>query len=634
MIALTSPRYPLSVMLAVARVLFLLFLTFAAVVQAEEADELTSNPVALTLMDTVEKKLEALEAEDSTGDKSTEELSALYRKAIFNLQSAASYDQITADYILAHTDAPAQTEQLIKKAQEISATDAMGDKGEFENLSLQELEPILLKEKADHAAFEAKLTKNLETLKYHTKRPQIIRQRLIEANIEAEGIADELQQAVNVNKTIAMQEAAYWVRESQAFVLSSEINALNEELLSHLPRIQLIKAKIEQAESNTSYVQGRLERLEQLINNKRSAKASRVQFETARSELNTEGQHHLLRQLAESNTELSQQISKYTLDLKQVEEEAELIDQQAKQIGQDFKKAQQKLDIAGMSKILGRVLQEQRRSLPDTRLSRKKVKRLEEKIADVSLQQLEYKDEYQKLRDLDAYAESYMLEAGVEDIPQLTGQIHSLLTDRNEYLSQLISIQSAYARALSEFDFSQTRLLDAARRYDDFLAKNLLWIRNVAPVSLSNVNAIPGQVHGLLSLANWRAVIVTLWQPAGSNPAMVLILALVGLLLWKRPHMLVALKATGNAVGKPSKDGIRFTLYGFIWTFLLALSWPLLLLGIGWHLQNTISTDVFTKAVSLALIQISEAFLILRMFALLCVRNGLHHGILNGRLKG
>lgn len=602
--------------------LCIVILFSATATQAEREDGHKNNLAAETLLDTISRKLESLESDKGSNDKPTEELKTLYRSAIASLESAASNDEITANYIRTYEEASAQTSEFRQKIEQIQNRPVESAILEFENLNLEELELLLVKEKADRAAVDANLSKYQETLKYHKERPQAIRQRLIEANAEANGMASELRQPIVAGESQIMREAKHWVGQALAIYLDSEIKMLDEELLSHVRRTDLINTQIEYTQASTGYVTERLEQLEARINDKRNANASQVQMETERSKQATAGQHRLLQQLANSNTELSQKISEYTLDLKQLEKEVQLIDQKAGQINQDHAKAQQKLDIVGMSKILGQVLQEQRRALPDTRVYRKKVEQLEKQIADVSLQQLEYKDESEKLRDLDTYVASYMLEAGVEYMPQLKGSVRDLLIDRGNYLSQLISVQNAYLRALSELDFSQTRLVNVATDYDDYLAENLLWIRNTPSISLHEFSVIPSQIRTLLSPTRWKAVMVSLWQQAGSSPAIFLILSVSALLLWKRPYMLMALKSTGNAVGKPSKDSILFTLQGLMWTFLLALVWPLLMAGMGWQLQNAITAEPYSKAVSQALLQIAEGLLILRMAELLFARIG------------
>ncbi len=275
-----------------------------------------------------------------------------------------------------------------------------------------------------------------------------------------------------------------------------------------------------------------------------------------------------------------------------------------------------------MSKLLGRVLQEQSRALPDTRLYRKSSKQLEDKIADVSLKQIGYREELEKLRNLNAYVEQYVSDVSLEEKQELEEVIRKLASDRVAYLDQLVTIENAYIREMSELDFSQSKLIEIADTYDKYLDEHLLWIRSSGPISFLNFSAIPGQIKEFLSYKNWFDVIDTLWKQASSNIYMLLTLIIVGILLWKERFMRAALHATGKFIGKPTKDSILYTLQALTWTLLLAMAWPLLLLSTGLQLHEAISPSAFTGAVSEALILLSEALFILLAFAIFCARDG------------
>ena len=102
--------------------------------------------------------------------------------------------------------------------EQIAALNKTSPTSSLHNISsedLDTLEATITKEKADQASVEAKFTKANETLKYHTERPQIIRQRLIEANQEADGIAGKLQQPVPSGERTIVTEARRWAVETQ-----------------------------------------------------------------------------------------------------------------------------------------------------------------------------------------------------------------------------------------------------------------------------------------------------------------------------------------------------------------------------------------------------------------------------------
>ena len=623
MMTMTNPRNLPQLLLIITWTLVSILFSVTSDAQSGEATKVKPSPTVSMDLNAIKSKLEALEADTSIDKKADKALVKLYNKAISNLESAALDEQTALEFMQAEKESPAQANALRQITNDKKEISPDFDLEQYTGAPLEKIEPILLKETADLAAVTANLTKAQETLKFNSERPQIIRQQLIEANRLADGIASEIQNpAVIANEHPDVTQARRWVRESNAVKLGAEIKKLDHELLSHPMRIELLKANVEKAEHSVLFVKERAGYLEQLVNEKRRAKASQVQVEVEESQQEAEGQHSLIQQLAKSNTELSRQINEITSGLKQIGQEEAQISQWAERINQDYKNAKQKLEIAGMSKLLGKVLQEQSRALPDTRLYQKKAKQLEDKIADVSLQQIEYREEKEKLHNLNQYVEEYINAATDEAKQQLHVPINNLATDRAGYLEQLISIQDAYIRAMSELDFSQTRLLEVADNYDEYLDERLLWIRSAPAISFTNFSAIPGQIQNLLSPTHWINLIKTLWQQATSSIYMLLTLIAVTFLLLKDRAMRAALHATGKYIGKPTKDSIRYTLEGIGWTLLLALAWPLLMLSVGLQLHEAISPSAFTRAVSQALILVSEGLFILRAFAILCSKNG------------
>jgi potassium efflux system protein len=615
-------RLPLNLLLA-SWLLCLFFFPASALAQPTGATETTKSPLLAVSIDTVKLKLDALETKTGIDKKTLATLDTLYRRAISNLENAISNEQATLDFIKAEKEDPAKAKALHQKTVEKQKVSPESFLKQYANFDLDKLQSLLLKEKADLAAVNAKLTKANESLKFHTERPQAIRQQLIEVNRMADGIASKLQNPVVVADELpAVTEARRWVKESEAMRLGKEISMLDQELLSHPARLELLKAEVEKAEHSALFVETKVEQLERLVNDKRQVKASQVKAKAELSQQLAEGEHPLVQQLAEKNTELSRNISEITTELKKTVEEDNRLSKWVERINLDYKSAKQKLEIAGMSKILGKVLREQSHALPDTGQYRKKAKQLEDKIADVSLQQIEYREELEKLSDLDVYIDQYLFDAEPALKLSLKEPISQLASDRADYLEQIIAIQGDYIRAMSELDFSQTRLLEAAVSYDEYLDEHLLWIRSAPPFSLKHINVVPRQVQSLLSPAHWLEVLDALWKKATSHIYMLLTLIVVTTLLWKERYMRAALHSTAKYIGKPTKDSIKYTVQGIAWTLLLASAWPLLMLSLGLQLHDSNSPTAFTRAVSQALILVAEGLFILRSFALLCSKNG------------
>ena len=601
----------------------LVFLSGESIAQSVDAIPALKPSSSIISIEGIKLKLEELELDADIDQINQDTLGKLYRKAISDLQSALANEQTTLKFVQSEKNAPLEASALRQNTIDKKKISPESTLLNYAHYSLVKLEPLLLKEKANLAAVEAKLTKAREALKYHTERPQAIRQQLIATTRKADGIASELQKPTIVADELpAVTQARQWAREAAAIKLGAEIRMFDQELLSHPFRIKLYTAELEKAEHSLSFVKARVVHLEQLVNDRRQVKASQVQVEAEQSQLQVQGQPLIIQQLAKSNIELSRNINEITNDLKQIADEEVQAREWSARINQDYKRTKQKLDIAGMSKLLGRVLREQSRSLPDTRLYKKSSKLLEDKIADVSLAQLGYREELEKLRNLNVYIEQYFADVSPKEKQELEEVVRNLASDRVVYLSQLVSIQNTYIREMSELDFSQNKLMEIADTYDKYLDEHLLWIRSSVPISFLNFTAIPGQIEEFLSYKNWFDVIDTLWRQASNNFYMLLTLIVVGILLWKERVMRAALHATGKFIGKPTKDSILHTLQALTWTLMLAMAWPVLLLSTGLQLHEDISPSAFTRAVSESLILLSIALFVLLAFAIYCETDG------------
>jgi len=105
-------------------------------------------------------------------------------------------------------------------------------------------------------------------------------------------------------------------------------------------------------------------------------------------ELVAADKHPLIAQLAARNTELSKEVESLAGEIAAVEREERATNDEAQRIEEAFQATRKKIEVAGVSQILGQVLQEQRRSLPDLAKSRRKARSREGKTAETALSQI------------------------------------------------------------------------------------------------------------------------------------------------------------------------------------------------------------------------------------------------------
>ena len=194
---------------------------------------------------TLERKVEAVEADTILSEEDKSELVSLYRRAISNLEKASASDKAADDFIQMNQDAPLKAAELRKKTGEKKKLIPEKSIEVTPTTPIETLDQLLLKEKADLAAVEAKLHKTREAIKYEAGRPQAIREQLIDSKKELSGIADELSKPVAEGQKQPLEEATYWLRESEARMLSAQIKMLDQELVSQPARLDLLTAEEE-----------------------------------------------------------------------------------------------------------------------------------------------------------------------------------------------------------------------------------------------------------------------------------------------------------------------------------------------------------------------------------------------------
>jgi potassium efflux system protein len=261
--------------------------------------------------------------------------------------------------------------------------------------------------------------------------------------------------------------------------------------------------------------------------------------------------------------------------------------------------------------------------LPDVRQAEHEAAVRQNAIVAAGLRQVHHGEALRRLSDLDAATREAMAGLPEAEQTQIRKQVRELLKSRRSLLDQATAADSSYLRALGELDFAQRRLLDLTREYDAFLGEHLLWTPSARVIGLDTVTDLPAAVAWLFSPSGWLAVGDLLLYDATHSPVPVLVVALLGVLLWKARNLRAAMQATGGKVGRPTQDSLGYTFEAFGIMALLAAPWPLLVAAVGWRLNASLDAAEFTKAVGKALSLVAPAFLNLQAFRVFCEPGGI-----------
>jgi potassium efflux system protein len=591
--------------------------------RSEEAATPISGASATLTPDTVKARLEEVKAATDLDETTKGSLTELYRKALSSLEQANASSDASKAFIKARKTAPDATKALrerLEKAEQESPTVTLDV---AEDTSLEKVQQELLNEKANQSAVDAKLDELEKQLAMEAERPAAIRQRLTDARQSQTQINSQLKKAAPAGELPLLSEARQWSLTAQLRALSAELKMLDQELLSQPMRIELMQAQRDRTERSHNRLATRVSMLEELLAQQRREEAERAKREAEVAKAEMAGKHPTIQKLAEQNAVLTDRLTGVSAKLEKVTTGDKSADSTAKRIEDELSSTKKKLEVAGLSQVLGRVLLEQRRLLPDLQSIQKQTREREELISAVALDQIQDNQELKQLRNLSEYIGLLTEELAPQQAAQIEPDLLELAKKRRDLLGQMVSLDEAYLRALGELEFAQNRLIDAVKAYDAFLAERLLWIRSAPTPSVALMLQIPRQVYDLLKPGHWLHLGTILVSQLTESPLLFLVLLGFTALLAKYRRMHAVLLESGKKVVKVRTDRFIYTLQALTLTLLMAAPWPLLFAAIGWQLSASLEATVFARALSHAVIVLSPAFFFLKAFRVMCLPGGL-----------
>jgi potassium efflux system protein len=582
-----------------------------------------ADPGNTVTTETLQAKIAEVEASTSLDVATKTQLTELYRKALTDLERTRSSQATAESYQQARRTAPDETRAIRARIQKTRAISAADELNITDATPLADLEQLLLKEKANYAAVEAKLAGQQKQLMTEKERPGSVREEITRATQRKEAIAAELRLTPPADQIVEITEARKLVLQNEDRSLDTELHMLDQELLSQSVRVELLKAQTDQSSLSLERIGTLIALLEDKLTAKRLEEAQHAQTQAVEAQREAAGKNPLLGALASQNAALSNELAAMAIDFERVTDETSAANRDAQRYADALHSAQQKLEVASLSQALGQVLLEQRRTLPNVQLLQGKANVLERQIADASLRQILHEEELHSLRDTDDYVDKLVAKLDKEEADSLRPELKRLVASRLQLLEKAVDMHRTLLDALGELAFEQRRLVENTRVYDRFLDERLLWIRSSPAPSLPMLLEMPDQAVQLFNPGHWEEVVRILAAEFRHSPILTIGFLVFGLLLWHARKMRRALRETGKPVGKVSSDSFVETVKALGLTIGLAAPWPLLLAVTGWSLAQAPATSAFPGAVARGLSWESNALFYLLAFRALCCTGGL-----------
>jgi potassium efflux system protein len=606
-------------------ILWLLWVLLPATAVWADDDAAAGIKSAVTVT-ALKAKVDEVNADKKLDDATRETLLELYSKSIANLEGEAADRAATEEFNNSIEAAPleaARLEQELADAQKRPFDPYPQFSGKTDSADLAQ---ALLKERANLAAVDADVTRLNLTLKVDQERLTKARQELAQANQQQDRQSTNSIANSVPNEPTQVSKAREQYRETALLALGAKIKRLDQELLSFSPRMQLLKAQIARRELTLKNVRATVALLEDKLGKQRQKDALEAEASAKAAQLEAAGKHPLLVEVAQENAAVSRQLVVQSRSIEAVNKLTNDTEAKATALEEDYRSVRQKLEIAGMNKALGRILQDQRSALPSPRKIRGSLEDKERQIADLALRQLEFEESAEPLKDIDAYAEQLM--QGLEpdkgvDRDSLRAELKTALVQRRELYKEASAVSAAYLQSLSDLEYAERRLLEYVERYDAFLGERLLWVRSVPNPGLGRMFALSGERLKYFTPESWYEVVKLIfkldrfWAPQFAG----LLLALG--LYWRRQEIRARLFETGKHVGNPVHDRFGYSLQALFWTLLLALPLPLAMAATGMKLTYSADPNALSQALGGGLLWVSECFFFIAVFRELCRPGGL-----------
>jgi potassium-dependent mechanosensitive channel len=597
---------------------------------APSADIGSANPSLISA-----QGLEARIAQtESSADLDTDvkaKILARYREALGNLKEADVNRERAAAFEDRTRTAPEETRRVRER---ISAT-GMADDMQPLDVDLRtargQIELRLRKAQADLAAAEARQADFERQRSFHERRPTMIRQRLTAAQEQQEEIAATLgvgagadeRSAPTSARIPALMQAGWAGMETRYFALSTEIQALEQELLSLPMRLDLLAAKRDEEADAVGRLRGLVDRLKALLNDKYEIEAAQAKADAARMLSATAGSDPVLVGLARRNAELTDQLSNVVGKLDDHDEDESEAIRSAERIKGAFERVQAARELSGFSDGIGALLLQHRSELPHFDIYARRARAQVQQIAAVNGSRVRHLDEATRIADLDRAVSELALELSPDHRPHDLDMLRNLLAERQALLAKQLEAEGAHLDALRSLKSAEGRMLEEARAYKNFIEEHLFWLGTEPGKRLADFAKLGPEAGRLASPPMWSELRRSLAEQMATSRLYWLTLAVAAVLLWKRRALIEAIERTSARADRPESADSPRTLRALMLTLVLAAPVPLLLGVTGWLLRQAPSGTEVSQGMGFHLVVIAVYLYVLLVLRAICLPSGL-----------
>ncbi|NOS87542.1 MAG: mechanosensitive ion channel [Methylococcaceae bacterium] len=597
--------------------------------KAPNPDAKAKSPSQELSKDKLQAKIAAINTRQGLDETLKSKVLSIYQSAEDNLNNSESFKLRINDYSLAIKLAPEKTKKLQKDIEQTLLKTAKQKAEDFTDISTETLEQRLTLEKGRLINLEEQLAKIDNELVLQQARPQHIHEETVIAKQDFESVQNKLETPVEPKLTKLESEASLVYLKTLFDARSAELKMLDVEAISNPVRVELLKTELHLLDIQKNALVPTIGAIENLLTERRQQEAQEMQAALSQAEKDLSGKHSLIQSLTRENIQYSRDLQAITTKIDQYTSEKSKLDAQASDIGNDFKSAEKKIRLAGLSPALGKILREQRRNLASQEPFTVQSETIQNETAQTSLEQFKIEDKLKQLSDLDAYLQDIMAQQVDPQLPlpqrmMIQTELRILLNNQKELLNKRSVAYTTYLRTLGDFDFARQQMAGEAKKFASYLDENLLWVKSSDPLGSQTISGLYHATTWLLSPLNWLRVLKDTVKLAVLSPFLLLLWVCLGALLWLgKRQAKQQLAALAPKVAKIYTDNFNYTLQALAYTVAMVLPIPFMAYYLGWLLEGGSQVADFTRALGVGLQSASIPLFFLHVFYRLFAPNGI-----------
>jgi potassium efflux system protein len=363
--------------------------------------------------------------------------------------------------------------------------------------------------------------------------------------------------------------------------------------------------------------EARLNALQEALDRQR-----RAESEKAVADIGEEGSaaieaHPILRDIQNTNRDLSNRLLEVTDRTNELIRQAIDTRSQLDRVRQIKRTLNEQIEAIRGSPLLSRILDEQRRALPDV----DQLGGLQEEIAKTRLSQFDLVDQRDALRHPRAQAEQSLADTDIEVTPPLVDALTKLYQSRSEVLEQLDREYGSLLTVAIDLQLNQEQLAGLATSLRGSIEEQLFWVASARPLTFGWWQDAPGILANQVKQGTWKEALASFWQvPDLRALAVIPVLLLTATLLLVRRRIKVRLLNLHEQIGRLKRDTQMHTPRAILYNALLAAHGPLLLAVAGGLLR--LGSDDFAERVGESMLQLALAWGVLGWARRLLVSDG------------